>query len=75
MTNEELFARQIHNLNRGLHNIALALKLHITAVEPEEEVAVLEHLNKSMADFHHTLDSLQEAVRRQNSQGSIILPN
>ena len=78
MNNESLFALQIHNLNRGLHNMALSLHKHITATTDEELQASFDLLQSSMADFHTTIDQISAAVQKANEAAAtpqIILPH
>lgn len=79
MTNDELFARQLANLNQGLRAVALVLYRHLEQQYPgpgEPPDPLLQDLNKAMQDFHDMLATLQQLVTTANQPPSgIILPN
>jgi hypothetical protein len=79
MTNDELFARQIHNLQRVTHNIAISLRKHLmqTPQPPGAAPGVnpdIAELDLMMQSFHDTITGLTAQVQKANSRSNLILP-
>jgi hypothetical protein len=81
MTNEEVAARQLHNLNNAVFGLAVALRRQMEQTMPVPlvgSVAVLPpeivELDRVMQSFADTLQSITAMVQKANSR-QIILPN
>lgn len=81
MTNEEIAARQLHNLNNAVFGLAVALRRQMEQTLPPPligSVATLPpelvELDRVMQSFADTLQGITAMVQKANSR-SIILPN
>ena len=84
MTNEELFARQIHNLHNAVNGMALVLRQQLLTLPPPlGTVELLQHpavtdLDRVMQSYHDTLTALTSIVQKANSMNTgsgIIVPH
>jgi hypothetical protein len=82
MTNEEVAARQLHNLNNAVFAIAVALRRQMEATLPPPMIGAvatlppeIEALDKAMQSFADTLQSITSMVHKANNSAGIILPN
>lgn len=82
MTNEELFARQLHNCNNAIFGLAVALRRQMEVTLPPPLVGAIatlppeiQELDRTMQSFADTLTGLQKAVHKVNHGSGIILPN
>lgn len=81
MTNEEVAARQLHNLNNAVFGLAVALRRQMEQTMPQPLVGAIAtlppeiaELDRVMQSFSDTLQSITAMVQKANSR-SIILPN
>ena len=82
MTNDEVAARQLHNLNNAVFAIAVALRRQMEATLPPPlvgSVATLppeiSDLDRAMQSFADTLQGITAMVQKANNRSNIILPN
>ena len=81
MTNEEVAARQLHNLNNAVFGLAIALRRQMEQTLPPPLVGAIAtlppeimELDRVMQSFADTLQTITAMVQKVNSR-SIILPN
>ena len=82
MTNEEVAARQLHNLNNAVFGLAVALRRQMEATIPPVMIGAvatippeIEAFDKVMKSFADTLRGIAAMVQKANSRSGIILPN
>ena len=82
MTNDEVAARQLHNLNNAVFGIASALRRQLEATIPPVMAGNLAMLppeivefDRVMQSFADTLQGITAMVQKANSRSGIILPN
>ena len=80
MTNEELTARQLHNINNAIFGIGVALRRHLEAVGAEvvqDPAITLKDFDATMQSYADTLQRITIMVQHANHHqpSGIILPN
>jgi hypothetical protein len=79
MTNDELFARQMHNVNQAIFGLAIVINNHLRSQStptadgsPSAEVVELDRVMQLFADTHQRLTTI---VQEANARPGIILPH
>lgn len=82
MTNDEIAARQLHNINNAVFGLAVALRRQMEATMPPPLGGTVEmvpqeiaQLDRVMQTFSDTLQGITLMVEKANSRSGIILPN
>jgi len=84
MTQDELTARQLHNINQAVFGIALAVRTVLLAANPtlEQPLTASDAAATTLAEFDSTMQAFADRltqftalVAQQNRGSGIILPN
>ena len=82
MTNEEVAARQLHNLNNAVFGLAVALRRQMEQTLPPPLIGTIatlppeiQELDRVMQSFADTLQGITAMVQKANNGSGIILPN
>lgn len=75
MTNDELAARQLHNLNQALFGIAIATRQLLDTPADTAPHPALAEFDRVMQTFADNLARLTAMVHQANTSSGIILPN
>jgi hypothetical protein len=79
VTNDELFARQIHNVNQAIFGLAVIINTHLHRKYPPlpdgSPAPEVTELNNVMQLFSDTHAKLTQIVQDANARPGIILPH